>query len=208
MSRPRAISELTITPLYQYTDHEPPIDHARRVDRAAIEERDLLRVRRVGPVEHRDAALVPGLHHHVAARDRNQRAVVRDAVLLRRLRRRHLVVALELHLVVRVDREDRVGAPLLRIGRAALRRAAAAPLVGEQHLGAVVVERGRVPVGEVRVGDGVDAHRVRRDRGCRAAGRSPRTRRRRADRRIHRDVVALRRAGVRIAGAAAAEHLR
>src|SRR5687768_12163034 len=24
MSRPRAISELTITPLYQYTDHDPP----------------------------------------------------------------------------------------------------------------------------------------------------------------------------------------
>src|SRR5687768_5658189 len=26
MSRPRAISELTMAPLYQYTDHEPPID--------------------------------------------------------------------------------------------------------------------------------------------------------------------------------------
>src|SRR5215475_1860993 len=26
MSSPRAISELTISPLYQYTDHEPPID--------------------------------------------------------------------------------------------------------------------------------------------------------------------------------------
>jgi hypothetical protein len=25
MSRPRAISELTMTPLYQYADHEPPI---------------------------------------------------------------------------------------------------------------------------------------------------------------------------------------
>src|SRR3954462_14885485 len=26
MSRPRAISELTIEPLYQYTDHEPPME--------------------------------------------------------------------------------------------------------------------------------------------------------------------------------------
>ena len=25
MSRPRAISELTMAPLYQYTDHEPPM---------------------------------------------------------------------------------------------------------------------------------------------------------------------------------------
>ena len=37
----------------------------------------------VGPVEHRDAALVPRLHHDVAAGNRDQRAVVRDAVLQR-----------------------------------------------------------------------------------------------------------------------------
>ena len=30
MSSPREISELTITPLYQYTDHEPPL--AMRVE--------------------------------------------------------------------------------------------------------------------------------------------------------------------------------
>ena len=32
---------------------------AVRVERSAIEERDLLRVRRIGPIEHRDAALIP-----------------------------------------------------------------------------------------------------------------------------------------------------
>ena len=101
-------------------------------------------------------------------------------------------------------REDRVGAPLRRIGRAALRLAAAAPLVGEQHLGAVVVERRRVPVREVRVGDGGDAHGMRGIADveqqavalARAAGE--------ADRRIDRDVVALRRARTRAVGRPAA----
>ena len=121
MSRPRAISELTITPLYQYTDHEPPIDHARRVDRAAIEERDLLRVRGIGPVEHRDAALIPRLHHHVAARDRDERAVVRDAVLVRASAAPASCSSSGRSSCRSIDREDRVGAPLLRVGRAALR---------------------------------------------------------------------------------------
>ena len=80
----------------------------------------------------------------------NQRAVVRDAVLRVGLRRRHLVVAAEHQLLVD-DVEDRVGAPVRQIGRAAARPRAAAPLVGEDDLRAVVVERGRVPVGEVLV---------------------------------------------------------
>src|SRR6185437_11940077 len=58
------------------------------------------------------------------------------------------------------DREDRVGAPITRIGCAALGLAAAAPLVGEQHLGAVVVERRGMPVGEIGIGCRVEAYRV------------------------------------------------
>ena len=75
---------------------------------------------------------------------------------------------------------------------AALRRAAAAPFVGEEHLRAVVVERGRVPVGEVRVGHRIETHRVDRIADVeqqavaftRAAGQ--------AECRVDRDVVALR----------------
>ena len=49
------------------------------------------------------------------------------------------------------DVEDRVGAPVEQVVLAAARPRAAAPFVGEDHLGAVVVERRRVPVGEVLV---------------------------------------------------------
>ena len=175
--------------------------------RTAIEERDLERLLDVRPVEHRDAALIEGLHHDVAAGNRNQRAVVRDAVLGVGLRCRDLVVAVE-HQLALLDREERVAAPLRAIGRPALRTAAAAPLVGEQHLGAVVAERRRVPQCHVRVAGEVHAHRVRRFADveqqavadARAAGET--------DRRIQRDVVALVRArrwaAVAAASAAAA----
>src|SRR5258708_12316762 len=72
---------------------------------------DFLRMIEVSPVEDRDAALVPGLDHHVASGNRDERAVVRDAVLLRCLRRGHLVVAVQLQLVV-LDAEEPVRAPL------------------------------------------------------------------------------------------------
>src|SRR5258708_39273280 len=52
--------------------------HARGVDGAAVEERDLARMLGIGPVEHRDAALIPRLHHHVASGDRYERAIVGD----------------------------------------------------------------------------------------------------------------------------------
>jgi hypothetical protein len=91
-----------------------------RVVRAAVEEGDLLRLGGVGEVEHRRAALVPGLHHHVTARDRDEVAVVRDADLVVLLDVRDLVVAAEDHLLAlgRVDDvEDGVGAQLVGVGR-------------------------------------------------------------------------------------------
>jgi hypothetical protein len=109
--------------------------------------------------EQGQTALVPGLDHDVATGDRDQGPVVRDAVLLVGLRCRHLVVAAPLHLVVVLgvdDVEDGVGAPVEPIGRPAAGSGAAAPLVGEDHRGAVVVERGGVPVGEDVILDGVD----------------------------------------------------
>ena len=121
---------------------------------------------------------------------RHERAVVRDAVLRLALRGGELVTARELQAVVGV-REDRVGAPLAAIGGAAPGAQAAAPLVAEQHLVAGVVERGRVPVREVRVGHVVDAAgpgrvaNVEQDpvAGTGAGGE--------ADRRVGGDVVAL-----------------
>ena len=77
------------------------------------------------------------------------------------LHRRHLEVAGELHLPVD-DVEEGVGAPLRSVGRPAAGARAAAPLVGEDHLGAVVVERRRVPVRVVRVTHRIEPHRVHR----------------------------------------------
>ena len=192
MSSPRAISEL---------DHHAvvPVDRPRAARRPSWSESTGPRSKKA--ISFGCAASVqsntemPPWYHActITSRpgDRDQRAVVGHAVLLRRLRRRQLVVALELQLAVR-EREDRVGAPLLRIGRAALGLAAAAPLVGEQELGAVVVEGGRVPVGEVRVGHGGDPLRVGRiadveQQAVALAGAAGQT-----DRGIERDVVALR----------------
>ena len=109
---------------------------------------------------------------------RDERAVVRDAVLLVGLRRRHLEVAARTAASCRRCRRSRWRPT--SSGSVARQRGAraAAPLVGEDHLGAVVVERRRVPVGEVLVGD------VRRgapgspDRRCRAGCRCRSTRRR------------------------------
>ena len=144
----------------------------------------------VRPVEDRDAALIPRLHHDLATRDRDQRTVVRDAVLLTRLGSRHLVIRVELELVV-LDREERVGAPLRLVRIAAARLRAAAPLVGEQDLLAVVAERRRVPERHVGVRRRVDADRVRRivDVEEQAEARARATRE--ADLRIDGDVVAL-----------------
>src|SRR6187397_1009463 len=86
---------------------------------------------------------------------------MRDAILLVGLRRGELVVALELELPI-LDEKDRVGAPFLLVGGAALGRTAAAPLIGEEQLRTIVVERGRVPVREVGVGDGVEPNGIDR----------------------------------------------
>ena len=75
---------------------------------------------RVREVHDRDAALIPGLHFDVAARNRDERAVVRDTVLAVALRRRQLVIAREVQLVI-LQVEDRIGAPLVRIVGAAAR---------------------------------------------------------------------------------------
>ena len=129
--------------------------------RTAVEIGDLVRRGRVGEVHHRHAALIPGLYEDVAARHRDDGPVVGDAVLHFRLGGRHLVVAGEIQLAV-IDLVDRVGAPGHGILRPAARSSAAAPLVGEDHLGAGVVEGRRVPVGEPLVHHRVDARGRRR----------------------------------------------
>ena len=78
---------------------------------------------------------------------------MRDAVFLRGLRRGQFVVPIELQLPVGRQREDGVGAPLRRIRRSAPCQPSAAPLVREDDATAIIVERGRMPIGEVRVTD-------------------------------------------------------
>src|SRR5690606_34017479 len=125
-------------------------DQIRLIHRTAIEERDLHRIARIREVDDRDSALVPRLHEDVPPRYRYQGAVVRHAVLLLGLRRRHLDVAAKLELTVD-DVEYRVRTPVLWVGRAAARTRAAAPFVGENDLCAVVAERRGVPVREARI---------------------------------------------------------
>ena len=67
---------------------------------------------------------------------------------------------MELQLVV-LDREERIGAPLQLVRVTAARLRAAAPLIGEQDLLAVVAERGRVPERHVRIGRRVEPDRMR-----------------------------------------------
>ena len=121
---------------------------------------------------------------------------MRHTVLGTGLDRRNLVVALELQLLV-LDGEDRIRAPLRLVAGAALGLRPTAPLVREQQLRAVVVERRRMPVGEVRVRGGVEARRIDRIADveqdampfARATGQ--------AERREHSDVVTLRQLGDR-----------
>ena len=51
---------------------------------------------------------------------------------------------------------DRIGSPGHWIPGATARTTTATPLIGKQHLGAGIVERGRVPVGKAVVGNGID----------------------------------------------------
>ena len=89
------------------------------------------------------------------------RRAVRHAVLLLGLHRRHVVVAPEHQLAID-DVVDRIAAPIQRVFRPAARTPAAAPFVGEDDLRPVVVERRRVPVGDVLVDDLVEPDRIHR----------------------------------------------
>ena len=76
-------------------------DQVLRVERTAIEERDLDRLGRIGEVEHRDAALVPRLHHDVASRaPESSDPLCATQFSMLGLRRRQLVVAAELQLAI------------------------------------------------------------------------------------------------------------
>src|SRR5688500_11378015 len=93
-------------------------DQVFGVHRTTIEVSDLERFARVSEVEHRNAALIPALHHDVAAGDRHEGAIVGHTIFELRLRCRQFVVAAELQLAVD-DIEDRIRAPLRKIGRPA-----------------------------------------------------------------------------------------
>ena len=79
-----------------------------------------------------------------------------DAILLFQLRRWNFEVALEFELAVN-DVIDGIGAPIEWVEGATARPSATAPFVSEQHLGAVIVECGGMPVGKTRISDYVDA---------------------------------------------------
>ena len=168
----------------------PAEDEPRRIDWAAIEERDLDRPGRVREIEHGYAALIPRLHHDVASGNGNQRPVVRHAVLLLGLRRGHLVIARKAQLAVD-DIEYRIRSPRPPVRRAAPGAHAAAPLVGEDHFRSVRVERRRVPIREVPVGDLVDSNGTRRIRDIEQDAVTRARARGQADLGKGRDVVAL-----------------
>ena len=168
-------------PLYQYVDQYPPVISFFGVDRPSIEERDLDRMRRIGEVEHRDAALVPRLDHDVAPRHRESAS---------RCARRSSPARSAAPASCNSPRTAACGRRCRRSRRrprsvgslgAASRPRAAAPFVGEDHLRAVVVESRRVPVGEVLVADLRRAGPGAPDRKC-PAGCRCRNRRRPPDR--------------------------
>ena len=147
-------------------------------------------MRGVGEIHHRDATLIPGLHENVTARNRHQRSVVGDAILEFGLRGRHLVIRGQRQLAVR-ELEDGIRAPVHRIGRAAAGLPAAAPLIGEQHLGAGIVESRRMPEGVIRIADGVDADGMRRIVNIQQDSIARTRARGQPDGGVDRDVVAL-----------------
>src|SRR3546814_15647184 len=91
------------------------------IDRSAVEIGDLDGIGGIGEIDHREPALVPGLGEDIAARNRDDGAVMRDAILLVCLRRRQLVMTAVAELAV-YDVVDGVGAPVPRILCAAARR--------------------------------------------------------------------------------------
>src|SRR6266550_3413950 len=80
------------------------------IHRTTIKERDFFRMRGIGKIEYRDAALIPGLRHDVTARYGNEGAVVCDAILCFSLSNGKLVVASGIEIVAGTV-EDCVRAP-------------------------------------------------------------------------------------------------
>ena len=79
------------------------------------------------------------------------------------LRGRHLVVTTELKLTVD-DVVERISTPGQRILCATARSATATPFIGENHLGAIVVEGGRMPISKTRINHLIQSLRIRRIR--------------------------------------------
>ena len=71
------------------------------------------------------------------------------------------VVAGKIQLVIS-QMKHRVRAPHVRIGDAATRSHSSAPLIGEHNFCSVIGKRSRVPIGIVRIVDGVYAFRIHR----------------------------------------------
>src|SRR5207244_11985116 len=97
----------------------------------------------------RHAALIPPLHLNIAAGNRNERAIVRNAILGVALGGGHLVVVRETQLVV-LQMKDGIGAPLVRIVWPAARAQSPAPLVGKPDFVPILSKRSRVPTAQAR----------------------------------------------------------
>src|SRR5690606_30223303 len=83
-----------------------------------------------------------------------------------------------------------------------------APFVREYYLAAVIAERGRVPVGEIRICNGTDAHRVGRVADIEQKSVSLARTASQPDFRIYGNVVALGWAGARTVATEDARHQR
>ncbi len=78
-----------------------------------------------------------------------------NAIFLLGLRSGELVRALA-HQTTVLDVVQRIGAPVAAVIAAAARSRTAAPFVGKQHFGPVIIERRGVPICEARIADDVD----------------------------------------------------
>src|SRR3546814_19219517 len=99
------------------------------IDRSAVEIGDLDGIGGIGEIDHREPALVPGLGEDIEARNRDDGAVMREAILLVCLRRRQLVMTAVDELAV-LDVVDGVGAHVPRIRCASARPRSAPPYRG------------------------------------------------------------------------------
>ena len=105
--------------------------------------------------------MVPGLHKNIPAGHRDNRPVVRHAVLCFSLWGGHLEVTAEYQFAID-DVIDGICSPGEGVVGSTSWAGTTPPFIGKQHLAAIVVEGRGVPIGEARVTHRINALRCSR----------------------------------------------